>query len=109
MESIYRNHMGTVVNPVLSALEQHVFESARASVVSALKQGLPAERLIAVVERAILPAIEAVLPENTRGAYASPAEGFLALVRAQGGFMWVDEAREMLGGITRQAVNERIK
>ncbi len=101
--------METTADSVLSAIEQHVIESARASFVLALKQGVPADRLLAAIDRAMQPVVEAVLPEPGIGGYAAPSEGLIALLKAEGGCIWVDEARDLLGGIARQTVNERIK
>jgi hypothetical protein len=50
--------------------------------------------------------------EKSVSGYASPAEGYLALLNSEGGCMAVDDVRKLLGGgieASRQAVHDRIK
>lgn len=96
----------------LPSLETQLFESMRQNVQLALSAGVPVDKVISMHARALEPALEVAIAAPARAGYASPAEGYLALVNAEGGCMSVREAGEVLGagrGFTRQGVQDRIK
>ena len=103
-------HFG-YMNATLS-LEQFVSDQMQATVELALRSGLTAEKVIALQGRALQPALDTALPAAARAGFASAAEGFWALIHAEGGCISVEEARELLGGgssFSRQGVHDRIK
>jgi hypothetical protein len=101
----------TTPSPTL-LLEAFLTDSLRGAVESALRAGVPAETVLRLNAQALEPAVEAAIAAPARAGYASPAEGYLALINAEGGCISVNQVREVLGagrGFTRQGVQDRIK